>query len=248
MMPKYAENQEPLDLLPGTWKAIHFWRKSRRPGAILSQQYQNLPDSERLSYELLTWENATQLGLLFEQDANPFVDTSFKSRDKREAYVADQLEFGRYSFKRGACDWLLRLRAEGTYVGVLHLYNLSWELVEGKHPACWFGYAIAAPFRRCGLALEAGHHLLKHIPTCFNRYEAMAEPLIANEASRALLTKLGLTEWRVFRDGKSSLWHKQVVDSIPLRTLDDLIQDEKVLEQWTLMQQSNSSWPGTGKN
>ena len=44
--------------------------------------YQNLPDSERLSYELLTWDNFKQMLELFKNDANPYVNKEFKSLKK----------------------------------------------------------------------------------------------------------------------------------------------------------------------
>ena len=87
--------------------------------------YQNLPDTQRLTYELLSWDNYLQMLDLFENAPNPLVSKEFKTRNQLEMYAVSQLEYNWYSFKRGACDWFLRLRETDELVGILHVYNLN---------------------------------------------------------------------------------------------------------------------------
>lgn len=190
--------------------------------------YQNLPDTERLSYELLTWDNFKNFLTLFENDPHPFVMKDFKTLDQLELYAVSQLEYNRYSFKRGACDWFLRLKTTGELVGVLHIYDLNWELMDGKHPFCCVGYAIAVSFRRQGFAEEATTHLLAQIPLIFRRYIIRAVPEGENKASRALLEKLGFElledEGRRYT---SVLYQKQLVNNIPIKTVEQLLEEQE---------------------
>jgi RimJ/RimL family protein N-acetyltransferase len=190
--------------------------------------YQNLPDTERLSYELLTWDNFKNFLPLFENDPHPFVMDDFKTLDKLEMYAVSQLEYNWYSFKRGACDWFLRLKTTGELVGVLHLYDLNWEFMNGKHPHCCVGYAIAEPYRRQGFAMEATAHLLEQIPLLFRRYIVRAVPEGDNTVSRSLLEKLGFElledEGRRYT---SVLYEKQLVADIPIKTFDAFLEEEE---------------------
>jgi RimJ/RimL family protein N-acetyltransferase len=190
--------------------------------------YQNLPDSERLSYELLTWDNFKNLLPLFENDTNHFVTEEFKTLEELEMYAVSQLEYNWYSFKRGACDWFLRLKTTGELVGVLHIYDLNWELMNGKHPYCCVGYAIAEPYRRKGYALEATEHLLTQIPLIFRRYKIRAVPEGGNIASRNLLEKMG---FKLLddpeREYSSVLYQKILVENIPLKNVDMLMEERE---------------------
>jgi RimJ/RimL family protein N-acetyltransferase len=188
--------------------------------------YQNLPDTQQLRYELLTWDNYTQMLDLFQNDPNPFVMDDFKTIEELEMYAVSQLEYNWYSFKRGACDWFLWAKDTNELVGVLHLYDLNWELYEGKHPSCTVGYAIGEKYRRQGFAFEAMTHLLTQIPLIFKRYEVGANPKIANINSRYLLEKLGFTEHREVGDDES-WWEKQLIEDIPLKTSDEVWEEEK---------------------
>jgi RimJ/RimL family protein N-acetyltransferase len=153
--------------------------------------YKNLPDTNRLHYELMTWDNFQNMLTLFHNDPNPFVSNEFKTLENVEFYAVSQLEFNRFSHKRGACDWFLRDKVTHELVGVLHLYELNTEYYNGKHPACVFGYSITEKYRAQGYAYEAATHLLKQIPLIFKRYEVKAISKNANTASCQLLKKLG---------------------------------------------------------
>jgi RimJ/RimL family protein N-acetyltransferase len=107
----------------------------------------------------------------------------------------------------------------------LHIYDLNWELYDGKHPSCSVGYAIAEKYRRQGFAFEAMTHLLTQIPLIFKRYAVKAHFKIANTNSRFLLEKLGFIEVREIRSD-SSLWRKQLVENIPLKTYEEVCEEE----------------------
>jgi RimJ/RimL family protein N-acetyltransferase len=188
--------------------------------------YQNLPDSEKLSYELFTWDNFKQLLDIFENDPNPYVNKEFKSLEELEHYAVSQLEYNHFSFKRGACDWFLRHRESNELVGILHIYALNWELYSGRHPACMIGYAISEKYRRQGFAFEATAHLLNHIPLIFKRYEVEAHFKIANSNSQALLAKLGFIEDRK-AGTDATVWSKQLIGKIPLKTYDEVCKEEE---------------------
>ncbi len=93
-----------------------------------------------------------------------------------------------------------------------------------KRFPCSCGYAIAAPFRRQGYALEALQHLLFYLPLHFKLYEVQAEPLRTNEASIGLLTKAGFTHKKYFKNewGDAVLMYKKLVDTIPPLTWQEI--------------------------
>jgi RimJ/RimL family protein N-acetyltransferase len=212
------------------WRENHEREKKRYPEMIPARKprfdYQDLPHSERLTYELFSWDNYKQMLDLFENDPNPFINKEFKSLERLEDYAVAQLEYSRFSFKRGACDWFIHHKDSNELASVLHIYDLNWELYSGKHPACLIGYAVTEKYRRHGFAFEAMTHLLTQIPLIFKRYEVMAHFKIANTNSRFLLKKLGFVEVREIRS-ESSLWRKQLVENIPLKTYEEVCEEEE---------------------
>ena len=188
-------------LLPATRQEVRAWllrqaemradypAGSRLPEAAFP--YQPLPPSARLTYELVDWLNFGAYLPLFSADPSPFVDARFKSRAALESYVATLLLAQRYSWKHGAADWLVRRRADGQPLGVLHLYDLSREVIGDWIPHCAVGYALAAPFRRQGYGTEALRYLLTQAAALFGRTEARALSAADNLASRALLGTCG---------------------------------------------------------
>jgi RimJ/RimL family protein N-acetyltransferase len=188
--------------------------------------FKNLPDSDRLRYELMTWDNYKQVLDLFENDPNPYVSEDFKTLYRLEDYVVDQLEYSRFSFKQGACDWFLRLKTTNELVGILHIYGLNWALIDGKHPVCAVGYAIGEKHRRRGFATEATAHLLLQIPIIFHRYEIIANSNKNNAASRCLLENLGFTEDYALGINET-WWQKRLIDDIPLKTVEQVRIEEE---------------------
>ena len=211
-------------LLPATRREVRGWllrqaeMRADYPAAsqlsAVAFPYQSLPPSARLAYELVDWTNFGAYLPLFSADPSPFVDARFKSRAALESYVATLLLAQRYSWKNGAADWLVRRCADGQLLGVLHLYDLSREIINGRVPHCAVGYALAAPFRRQGYGSEALRHLLAQAAALFGRTEARALAAADNLASRALLGTCGfavLDERPANRYGTATtLWGREL--------------------------------------
>ena len=219
--------QPPSDLHPKAREVVDLFMEMRSPDTVPRACYRDLIPSGRLEYELLDWNNYRILLDLFGQDGNQFVMPPLRIAEKLDQYAAFQLTSGRYSWKRGVCDWLLRL-ADGTYVGVLHLYNVNFEIWNGKRFPCMCGYAIAEPFRRQGYAEESLSHLLNRLPIDFKLFQAQAEPLEANTASRNLLKKVGFGYEKTFKGfwGEAALYRKKLVKRTPRlswKELDELL-------------------------
>jgi RimJ/RimL family protein N-acetyltransferase len=191
-------------------ETIKMYRQMRRPKAKPKFDFKNLPDSERLSYKLLNWRNFTTYLKLFEKDTNPFVMDDFKTRKAMEQYTLFMLESNRFSGKRGGCDWIIYLNK--TPIGVLHIYDLNFEIYDGVHPKPQFGYAIAEPFRKQGYAFEATTHLLNFIPKQFKRYEILANTHKNNEASISLLQKLGFKVYKAINDKVVQYFYKKLIE------------------------------------
>ena len=187
-------------LRPATQAALREWARRQRhrlgdDGAAApprpSFPYQDLPPSARLAYELVGWSNVGAYLPLFAADPSPFVDVRFKHRAALETYAVALLTDLRYSWKRGGCDWLVRRRTSGEALGILHLYDLSYEIIGPQVPHCSVGYTVAAPLRRQDYGLEALRHLLAQAAGLFGRTEARALSADGNLASEALLRRSG---------------------------------------------------------
>jgi RimJ/RimL family protein N-acetyltransferase len=213
----------PANLSTKARKIVEQYDEMRRPGVKPRSVYQNLPASERLRYELVDWSNYEVLLGLFKEDSSPFVMSHFRSKEALETYVAYLLCSGRYSGRHGGCDWLI-IREDDTPIGVFHLFEVSFEIIDGHRSGCFFGYSIGEYFRRQGYAEEACRHVLALLPTVYHLYEVYADPLLGNTPSRTLLEKLGLVYQRDFKNGwgMSALYHKQLVDPIPSLTWEEI--------------------------
>jgi predicted acetyltransferase len=84
------------------------WRRNLRKKGKL-HHFPPMPDSERLSYEIITDDNYSILVSLFETDESPFLDERFKSLDKAKSYAED-LKDMLFDPKHGGCDFLIRLK------------------------------------------------------------------------------------------------------------------------------------------
>ena len=210
-----------LTLRPATQATLQGWACRQRQrlgddGAAAppwpSFPYQDLPPSARLAYELVGWSNVGAYLPLFAADPSPFVDARFKHRAALETYAVALLTDLRYSWKRGGCDWLMRRRAGGGALGILHLYDLSHEIIGPQVPHCSVGYAVAAPLRRQGYGLEALRHLLVQAAGLFGRTEARALSADGNLASDALVRRSGFAviEARPAAPGRAAerLWRR----------------------------------------
>lgn len=203
----------PADLLPQTQTLLAEWTQQRLSRQLTGQSpaalppnfpFQSLPPSPRLRFELVDWQNFALYLPLFADDS-PFVDAQFRSQAPLEAYAVTLLTDLRYSWKRAGCDWLLRRRTDDQPVGVLHLYDLSHEVIGPHVPHCSVGYAVAAPFRRQSLAREALTHLLYYAATLFGRTEARALTDAGNLASQRLLSSCG---FEILEDRPATAYRK----------------------------------------
>jgi len=70
--------------------------------------FANLPDTERLTYEMLDKLNYPEVYEMFKEDNNPFIIEEYKQLDKLERYVDSLLNYAKKSTKRGGCDWLVK--------------------------------------------------------------------------------------------------------------------------------------------
>lgn len=196
-------------------------KNGQRPARVRSV-YKSLPPSARLSYPILSRENYREVPDLFEMDTNRFTTPYLLNREDWEEYVASELTLGRRSGKDGFCDWLL---VDGQQlVGILSLYDISYELIYGTRSPASIGYMIAEPFRRKGYAEEAVRHLISLLPTQFQLFEARAEPHLENQASRSLLEKVGFERIKFSKNqwGPSAIYHRQLVKDIPKLSVKDI--------------------------
>jgi RimJ/RimL family protein N-acetyltransferase len=168
----------------------HFeeWRQNRRKKGKL-HHFPPMPDSEQLSYEIITDDNYSILVSLFESDENPFIDERFKSLDEVKQYVED-LKDMLYDPNHGGCDFLIRLKNTPIYIGVLHLFDFSLEMHWAQ--SCTLGYAIAAPFRRKRYATEAMKQLFHYAHTYHQKTTFLVYTHKKNEPSNAFVQSLNM--------------------------------------------------------
>ncbi len=146
--------------------------------------------SARLVYERLELTNASNLLKMFQDDVSPFVSKSFKYQHLAIKYCAHIVRYSRTSAQRGGADFFFKT-LQGSYAGILHLYDLSLENYATNYASCTIGFATAASFRGQGLTLEALKHFANHI---FRHYEVVSIIAYTDESNRAaqnLLLKAG---------------------------------------------------------
>ncbi len=151
-----------------------------------------LSNSERLEYKLLTEENSYYLVELFQQDNSKFVDKRFKNEEEARKY-AQESEAAKYYVKHGGCDFLIRLKNTETYIGVLHLFDLSTETFADNHLRANIGFAIAAPFREQYYATEAVKNLINYIQNTLQKNNILAYTHPNNDAANYFLLSLGMS-------------------------------------------------------
>ncbi len=151
-----------------------------------------LSSSERLEYELLTIQNSQTFVELFQQDPSLYVDERFKNKEEAEKY-AQESETAKFSAKHGGCDFLIKLKSTETYIGVLHLFDLSTETFADNHLRANIGFAIAAPFRQQYYATEAVKHLIDYVQNTLQKSNILAYTHPENEAANDFLLSLDMT-------------------------------------------------------
>ncbi|MBC8111946.1 MAG: GNAT family N-acetyltransferase [Verrucomicrobia bacterium] len=150
----------------------------------------NLPATQNLDFEALTFENTHQIYRMFRWDWNLFVSAKFKSRTGANLYAAFQLEKARFSKQHGACDWFFKTKT-GEFAGMLHLYDLSQETFADRHKRCTIGFATTRKFRSKGLTTEAVNQLLRHLFEHLEMQMVLSYTKRNNKKAIAFLEKLG---------------------------------------------------------
>lgn len=151
--------------------------------------FPDIKSTNNLSFEKLSGENFEQLYLMFEDDDNYFTDDRFKHYASAENYANELEQYGAYSPKHGAQDWLFLW--ENNYAGILHLYDLSLEKFSDNDKRCWIGFATTPQFRNKGITKRTVEYFIQYI---FSNYKFI-EYLHAmtdrnNKAAQILLSAL----------------------------------------------------------
>jgi RimJ/RimL family protein N-acetyltransferase len=156
--------------------------------------FTNLPDSERLTYEMLSTSNYKEVPKMFKEEDNPFVIDEYKSEEKFVEYTSYLLNYNRFSPKYGACDWLFKLKETGEYIGIVNVYDLNRERFNDHHLKCTIGFNVKAEFRKLKYTTEAVQQLLAYIPKQFSRNKIVAYTQKDNIPSISFLKKLGFID------------------------------------------------------
>ncbi len=155
--------------------------------------FTNLPDTERLSFEMVNEHNYPAIYDLFRDDPSPFVIDEYKDWDKLEDYMDYQLYWNRNATKRASCDWLVQLKSTKATIGIVNLYELRRETFNDHHKRGFIGYNIAQQHRRQYYATEAVKQLIQYTHNQHNLNKLVAHLEKENTASRDFLLKLGFT-------------------------------------------------------
>ena len=91
-------------------KSQYFLKHFREQHPKPYNNFTNLPDSENLSYEMLSLENQEAVPKMFEAENNLFVIAEYKDKDAFASYTNYHLNYNRFSPKHGGCDWLFKLK------------------------------------------------------------------------------------------------------------------------------------------
>ncbi|MGK0365432.1 MAG: RimJ/RimL family protein N-acetyltransferase [Saprospiraceae bacterium] len=153
----------------------------------------NINPTEHLTFEPLSKKNYKNLYFLFKDDFDPFVQKEYKNIESAEKY------FNSYSYFRDASpqttvrDWFFKLKSTGEYIGLLNLYDLTFDAESEYHKMCSIGYATGEKYRRKGLTKEAMKALVRYIFAELNLECITASTTNENIASRAFLGSLGFS-------------------------------------------------------
>jgi RimJ/RimL family protein N-acetyltransferase len=150
-----------------------------------------IPNSQRLAYVPLTVANCHCLVEIFQGDESLFIDKRFKNEKEAKEY-AQESETAKYYAKYGGCDFLIHLKDSETYIGILHLFDLSLETFMDKHLGASIGFAIAEPFHRQYYATEAVRHLIDYVQNTLQRPNILAYTHPENEVANDFLLSLNL--------------------------------------------------------
>ena len=156
--------------------------------------FTNIPDTERLTFEIVDESNYTQMYDLFREDPSPFIIDEYKDWDKLEEYIDHQLYWSRNATKRAGCDWLIKLKATKETIGIINLYELMRETFNDHHKRGFIGYNIGQAYRRKYYATEAVNQLIQYAHNQHDLNKLVANTHKENAPSKAFLLKLGFVE------------------------------------------------------
>ena len=154
--------------------------------------FTNIKPSKYLEYEVLNQSNYIEIYKMFKGDTNPYIMKEYQNLERLEEYTDYQVNYNRYSPKRGGCDWLFKLKESKEYIGLLNLYDMSLENFADNDKRCTIGFSTKKAYRRKGFTREAVTNLIHHIYQNFpEREKILAYTKKENEASKRFLEKLG---------------------------------------------------------
>lgn len=164
-------------------------KQRRERGPI--HYFPDLGSSERLSYEKLTETNVSKYVEMFTNDKSAFIDNRFKTLKTAKQYSYEVLN-SIFSPKCGACDFLIKLKATETYIGILHLFDYSIEDFSDMLQRCTVGFAISEPFRRKYYATEAINNLMDYAKLNHNKTKFLAYTNSENKPANDFLQSIGM--------------------------------------------------------
>ncbi|MEM7040792.1 MAG: GNAT family N-acetyltransferase, partial [Bacteroidota bacterium] len=130
---------------------------------------------------------------LFQKDPNPFIAEEYKHKEKFEEYVFQYVHYRRHTPKHGAHDWLIKT-TDGTYIGLLNVYDLTLEDWNDNHRKCTLGFQTAEAFRRNYFTMEAVSHLAQYLFTEMNMLRLLAFTVKDNFPAMEMLKNMGWAE------------------------------------------------------
>lgn len=153
--------------------------------------YPNITSTNRLEFEELSSENYHQLVQLFEKDSSIFIQEEYKNLTQAKDYYHAYQCFRNLSPKAGNCDWFFKLKSTGEYLGLINLYDLTFDQESEYYKICSIGYATGKKYRRQGLTKEAVKALIGYAFSYLKLECITASTVNDNLASCSFLQSLG---------------------------------------------------------
>ena len=169
--------------------------RAERPEGFFA--YGTPAPTARLRFERMTDDNWAEAAAVFAGDDSPHLDDRFRKTDSFERYARFIIDHVAWSTKHGGADYLVRLREDGTCVGLLDLYDVNREIFDDAPYRYTVGFQFGRAHRRRGYGAEAVRALLCHARDRLGRTRVLAFTPRGNEAAIGLLRHLG------FRDAQA---------------------------------------------
>lgn len=173
------------------------------------QRYNNIPwticKTDRIVIREQTVEDIDDLYEMYKDESTTkYMDNLYEDRDEEIQYMKDYISH-QYRF----CEygiWTIVDANNGEYIGRAGVSNrASYDELE-------LGYVITPRYRNKGYANEACTRIIEYMKDNYDIDSIIAFTLQENEASVALLKKLGFTnEDRAIIDGKEHLLYRRIL-------------------------------------